>query len=151
MLRGDLDVHAFERAGRLIDRHPMLRTSFDWEKLKNPVQVVSAKVTLPLERLDWRGLAPQEQEERVADFLKADREVGFDLSRPPLMRLTLIRLSEDTYHFVWSHHHIQLDGWLVPLLLKRIPFVEALAAARSRRGRRAAHTATTSRGCAGRT
>ena len=37
------------------------------------------------------------------------------------MRLALFRLSEDTYHWVWSHHHALLDGWSSPLLLARRP------------------------------
>ncbi len=120
-IRGELDVKAFAGAWqRVMDRHSMLRTAFDWEHLKNPVQIVSTKVALPLQRYDWRELPPSEEEERIKAFLKADRELDFDLSRAPLMRLSLIQVSDDTYNFIWSHHHIQLDGWSVPLLLKEI-------------------------------
>jgi non-ribosomal peptide synthetase component F len=36
------------------------------------------------------------------------------------MRLTLVRLDALTHHFIWSHHHLLLDGWSVPLLLKEV-------------------------------
>src|SRR5205807_503146 len=38
------------------------------------------------------------------------------------MRLALIQVADDGYQFIWSHHHILLDGWSLQLLFK-----EALA------------------------
>ena len=56
-LRGELDIPAFEQAWqRLIDRHPVLRTAFVSETVKEPVQVVYRQVDLPLGQHDWRGL-----------------------------------------------------------------------------------------------
>jgi amino acid adenylation domain-containing protein/thioester reductase-like protein/non-ribosomal peptide synthase protein (TIGR01720 family) len=118
---GDLDVAAFKRVWQqAVERHPVLRTAFLWEGLKEPVQVVHRRVRLPWEQHDWRGLALTEQDERLEVFLRADRARGFALSQAPLMRLTLIQVAEDSYHFVWSHHHLLLDGWSVSLLLKEV-------------------------------
>ena len=33
------------------------------------------------------------------------------------MRFALIQISEDRYYFVWSFHHIVMDGWSLPLVL----------------------------------
>ncbi|WP_272819497.1 condensation domain-containing protein, partial [Scytonema hofmannii] len=43
---------------------------------------------------------------------------GFQLHQAPLMRLHLLRLDENTYQFVWCHHHILLDGWSLPLVFQ---------------------------------
>ena len=111
-LDGDLNIPNFERAWReLVARHPALRSSFVWEGFKEPIQVVRRQVPLPLEQHDWRGLSRAEQDERLGAFLCADREKGLPLSSAPLMRLTLIRMGDDEYRFVWSCHHILLDGW----------------------------------------
>src|SRR5205085_11533366 len=48
--------------------------------------------------------------------LTADRRQGFDLTRPPLMRFTVIRRDDQTSHFVWTHHHLLVDGWSIALL-----------------------------------
>ena len=120
-LRGDLDVTAFERAWqRVVDRHPVLRTAFRGEGLKEPVQVVRRQVKLPLAQQDWRGLSPSEQECELRDFLAQDRRTGFDLAQAPLMRLALMRSGEDACTFVWTHHHILLDGWSIPQLLQEV-------------------------------
>ena len=120
-LRGQLDTEAFAQAWRrLLERHTILRTAFTGEKLKEPVQVVHRQVRLPLSRQDWRGLPRAEQESRLATMLEAERRQGFDLSQPPLMRLWLLQIDEDTHHFVWSYHHLLLDGWSIPLLLNEL-------------------------------
>ncbi|MCA1568631.1 MAG: amino acid adenylation domain-containing protein, partial [Acidobacteria bacterium] len=115
---GRLDVAAFESAWRqLLGRHAILRTAFVWEGLDMPLQVVRRETGLPLEVSDWRALDASAREERLEAFLEADRARGFELSEAPLMRLFLFRLEEDSYRFVWTSHHLLLDGWSMALLL----------------------------------
>jgi amino acid adenylation domain-containing protein len=115
------DIAALERAfRRVVERHPVLRTSFHWEDLENPLQVVHRNAELPVERQDWRTLPPAEREARLLAFLEADRRRGFVLSEAPLMRLALLRQTDDTYQLVWSHHHLLLDGWSLPLVLREL-------------------------------
>jgi len=111
-IAGAFDGHGFKAAWQqVIDRHPALRTSFHWEKLNKPVQVVHRQVELPWTEYDWRDRSPDRQQADLADLLAQDRAAGFDFSRPPLLRLTVIRLAEDKYHLVFTKHHILLDGW----------------------------------------
>lgn len=120
-LPADLHVPAFRKAWeRLLSRHPVLRTSFVWKGLNEPLQVVREKVELPWDELDWRNFTPAQQEERMKEFLKTDRRLGFDLSKAPLMRLALVRIDENTSRFIWSYHHIVIDGWSLPLLFKEL-------------------------------
>ncbi|MBO0797275.1 MAG: TauD/TfdA family dioxygenase [Blastocatellia bacterium] len=126
-LQGDLDVSAFERAWQaVVERHPVLRTAFVWQALDEPMQVVRRSVKLSWRREDWRGLSPEEQQAQSSAFLQADRTQGMDLSKAPLMRLALFRLADDAYQFTWTHHHILLDGWSLPILFKEVfAFYEA--------------------------
>jgi amino acid adenylation domain-containing protein/non-ribosomal peptide synthase protein (TIGR01720 family) len=111
-LSGDLDVVAFKQAWqRVVDRHAVLRTGFVWEGQTKPLQIVRQRVDSPWIDHDWRHYSPAEQQERLKTYLETDRERGFDFLHAPLLRLTLIRMSEDSYHFLWSHHHVVLDGW----------------------------------------
>ncbi|MEP6515210.1 non-ribosomal peptide synthetase [Microcoleus vaginatus] len=120
-LRKLANAQAFKQAWQHVtDRHPILRTSFVWEGLKEPVQVVYRQVQLPWEECDWQGLAPAAQQQQLETFLKSDRERGFDMRQPPLMRMTLIKLAKDTYYFIWSHHHLLLDGWSNPAILTEV-------------------------------
>lgn len=126
------DDAAFERAWqRVIERHAVLRTFFVWEGLKEPVQVVQNQTHCSIERQDWRHLSDLEQAEQMEQFLQSDRRKKLDLAKAPLMRLTLIRTGEDAYRFIWSHHHILLDGWSAPCLLNEL--LALYAAFRERR------------------
>jgi len=116
-----LNTSAFKHAWQfIIDRHPVLRTAFVWEGFDEPLQVVGKHITLPWEQQDWRELGALQQQEQFESFLKADRENGFDLSQAPLMRCALIQLSDSSFRFIWSHHHLLLDGWSVSRLLNEV-------------------------------
>jgi amino acid adenylation domain-containing protein/non-ribosomal peptide synthase protein (TIGR01720 family)/FkbM family methyltransferase len=132
VLRGQLNTPAFELAWqKVIERHTILRTAFAWENLAEPLQVVTREVALGLVTDDCRGLSVKEQEEGLASFLRSDRARGFDLQTSPLMRLKLHRVSDDAHQFVWSHHHLLLDGWSLPLVLNEVfTFYEAFSRGR---------------------
>jgi hypothetical protein len=46
--------------------------------------------------------------------------MGFDLNKASLMRCALIQVTDEQYHFIWTQHHIIIDGWSSPLLLKEV-------------------------------
>jgi hypothetical protein len=118
-LCGELNISAFEGAWQqIIQRHTALRTSFYWKDIDNPLQVVHRQVKVPLKQYDWRKIEPVEQQRQLKNFVLRDRKQGFDLSQECLMRLTLIRLEDDLYEFIWSKHHLIMDGWSVPVVLK---------------------------------
>ena len=132
-LRGDLNPEAFRRAWEyVVSRHTVLRTSFAWRKVEKMLQVVHRAAEVPFLSEDWRSLSREEQEDRLGSYLTADRKKGFDLRQPPLIRLALFRLGDDEYRLVWTNHHLLVDGWSLPLLLREVFLsYEALRAGRS--------------------
>ncbi|HVR95885.1 MAG TPA: condensation domain-containing protein, partial [Thermoanaerobaculia bacterium] len=131
-LEGPLDAAAWESAWReVVRRHPALRTQFVWEKREQPLQVVRRDAELPWTALDWSGLPEAEREDRLAAFLEDDHAQGFDLGKPPLMRIAMVRWAEDVHKLVWSFHHLVLDGWSISLVLSEA--MELYAAGRQGR------------------
>jgi amino acid adenylation domain-containing protein/non-ribosomal peptide synthase protein (TIGR01720 family) len=119
-LRGRLNLPAFERAWRqTIARHTIFRTAFLWQH-EQPLQVVYRNIDLPLDVQNWTALTPEVQQRQIEDLLESEGKQGFDLALAPLMRLHLIQLNDEAHQFVWSHHHILLDGWSLPLVLKEV-------------------------------
>ena len=118
-LTGDLNVEAFKRAWQeVINRHPAVRSAFAWKKLDQMLQVVQRQMEIPIDYQDWREFSVSEQEERLEAYLSDMRADGFDPSQAPLIRLSLVRIGNDKHYFIEANHHILLDGWSLPLLLK---------------------------------
>jgi hypothetical protein len=120
-LTGPVDVDRFEQAWRdLLGRHAMLRTAFTWRTRTEPLQVVFRDVAVPLAVEDWRGCSDHEQRQRLDEYLRSERARGFDFTRPPLLRLGLIRTSDHTHDLVWTQHHILYDGWCRAVLFEEL-------------------------------
>jgi Condensation domain/AMP-binding enzyme len=104
----------------VIRRYPVLRTNFRWADRDEPQQEVHGEVDLPWQFLDWSAIAEAEQEARLAEFLKADRGRGFDLTHAPLLRLTLLRGGEGNSRLIFTFHHALLDGRSFALLIREV-------------------------------
>src|SRR5581483_4562169 len=118
---GQLEPALLHKAWQqVVWRHAPLRTAFLWEELDNPLQVVYRDVPLPWELHDWRDLSTPAHHDRLETLLAADRQRGFDLMKPPLMHLKLLRLSDERHYLVWCHHHLLLDGWSAAIVLQEV-------------------------------
>lgn len=116
-----LRVDAFQRAWQaVVDRHSILRTGFVWKNTPRLLQAVGRQVGVPLVQQDWRELTAAEQAEQWAEHMRADRRRDFDFGKAPLLRLSLVRLGEETYRLLWTYHHILLDGWCVSIVLREV-------------------------------
>ncbi len=134
-LAGDLEVTAFQHAWQAaLDRHPALRTAFVWQGLPRPLQIVRRGAALPWTIEDWRGVPGGEREARLEAWLADDRARGFELARAPLQRAALLRMGEHEHRFVWSFHHLLLDGWCLALVFREVlAQYQALVAGREAR------------------
>ncbi len=120
-LKGNLNISAFKTAWqKVIERHTILRTAFYWEEVEKPLQVVHKQVDLSWIEENWQDFIINQQNDKLEEFLQADRQQGFDLNQPPLMRCALLQIQTSEYYFVWSHHHLLMDGWCNGILLKEV-------------------------------
>jgi amino acid adenylation domain-containing protein/non-ribosomal peptide synthase protein (TIGR01720 family)/FkbM family methyltransferase len=113
------DLKAFRKSWEnLLKRHTILRSGFYHDAFNVPVQCVYKNVEVPLEILDFRGVSEEEQAKAIKRYEASDLALGFDFASVPLMRIALIRLSEDRYRMFWTSHHILFDGWSIPVLME---------------------------------
>ena len=104
----------------LLRRHTVLRSIFLWDGLDEPLQVVRQEVDLPWQVHDLRNVGTTRQQADIDAFLVEDRRRGFELAEAPLLRMTLWRVGERKWTWLWTFHHILLDGWSVRLLLHEL-------------------------------
>ncbi|WP_240662621.1 non-ribosomal peptide synthetase [Streptomyces sp. WAC 06738] len=119
---GPLDPRRLRLAWQaLLDRHAGLRAGFRQPSgMTQPVQVIVGDVGLPWREEDLSGLGVTEaraESERIAD---AERGRRFDPARPPLLRVALLWVGAERYRMVLTLHHIALDGWSLPIVLREL-------------------------------
>ena len=108
------------RCGLCWARHASLRAGFQHANLSAPVQIIVPQAEPPWHSIDLSLLDEAAREERLAGILMQDRAERFDLARPPLLRCTLIRLAADRHRLVLTNHHILMDGWSTPILVREL-------------------------------
>ncbi|MFJ7936972.1 non-ribosomal peptide synthase/polyketide synthase [Peribacillus sp. NPDC096622] len=121
LFKGNLDILTFEQAWKsTIQRHEIFRSAFVWDEIEEPLQVVYEHIPFKLNEVDWRALSDEEKEVKRKAFLASDRKQAFLFDEAPLMRVTVIQEAEEEYRVVWTHHHILLDGWSLPLVFNQL-------------------------------
>ncbi|MEV6324177.1 amino acid adenylation domain-containing protein [Nocardia sp. NPDC051787] len=120
-LSGTVDSARLRRAAQaLVTRHENLRVAFA-ETEDGPRQLVLADAEIEWHEADLTGIADSGERAREVDRLIAvDARTRFELTRPPLLRCTLLRIAPDTYRFLLTNHHLVLDGWSTPLLVREL-------------------------------
>ncbi len=110
-LKGELDRGALEKTiNAIVERHESLRTHFAMVE-GEPVQVIERelRIAVPLEDLSGKG--EEEREERVKAAMREEASKPFDLSRGPVVRMSLLKLGEQEHVLLRTMHHIVSDGW----------------------------------------
>ena len=109
-IAGDLDVNAWRASLQaVVDRHAALRTVFVL-KGQQPCQKIleNAAIKLPEENLQHLSVDEAELEGHRLSIELISRP--FELSEGPLLRASLIQLTQSRHLFVLCMHHINCDG-----------------------------------------
>src|SRR5215213_889540 len=119
-LRGELNVSALERSlNELLRRHESLRTSFSMRD-GQAVQVIATALQIELAQIDLTHLAGDEAEAEARRLRAKEAQRPFDLRRAPLLRASLLRLSNEHHILLLNLHHIVTDGWSMGVLYREL-------------------------------
>ncbi|HEX8188279.1 MAG TPA: condensation domain-containing protein, partial [Pyrinomonadaceae bacterium] len=119
-VRGPLDVGRLRRTfDRLLERHEVLRASFH-DLDGRPTQRVAPALSLPLEVESLEGLPAEARLGAAREAAAEEAGRPFDLTRAPLLRARVLRLSESEHVVALVMHHIVSDGWSLGVLVKEL-------------------------------
>ncbi|MFI1913054.1 amino acid adenylation domain-containing protein [Nocardia sp. NPDC020380] len=120
-LAGRVDSARLRTAAQaLLDRHEVLRVAFA-ETPDGPAQLVVGTAEIPWQNVDLSSIAdPAERQRELERLVAVDAGTRFDLTRPPLLRFTLIRTDAEAYTLLMANHHLVLDGWSTPLVVREL-------------------------------
>ena len=95
----------------VVQQHPILRTSFHFQGLSEPLQFVHQFATLPLTVDDLNGMSAKQQRAAASAWLELEKRCPFDITEAPLARLHVHHFSQTELQLNFSCHHAILDGW----------------------------------------
>ncbi|MFH0521477.1 amino acid adenylation domain-containing protein [Streptomyces sp. M41] len=115
------DAEALRRAARtVVERHEMLRTSFDLESFLVPLQLVHPVAEPQVTVRDLRGTDAEGFTAARQEHIVAERAALFDLDRPPLLRFAALVESDEAWHLGFTHCHAITEGWSQQSLLREV-------------------------------
>ena len=113
---GALNVSALEQSlNEIIRRHEALRTIFPTVD-GFAVQRIIPTLAVNIPVVDLEGL----KEAEVQQIITKEVRQSFDLSKSPLLRVTLLRLEPEFYLLILTIHHIIMDGWSMGIFIKEL-------------------------------
>ena len=125
-ISGEIDEQYFQQAWtHVVATNEMLRTRFQWEKIKEPVQIIQAHHPLKINIYDFSRENVNGKKitgQLIAEARREDRKNKFDLHEVPF-RVSLYKLKPGKYLVLISQHHLLYDGWSTAIILKE--FLEA--------------------------
>lgn len=116
-----IDPNFFRQSWDLLTQeHTVLRSAFPYDAFQTPLQVVFNRVELPFRFVDLSQLGHHERDAQAAQLADDELQTGFDLQRPPLLRVLLLKRSAGQFEMIWTNHHLLLDGWSLPVLINKL-------------------------------
>ncbi|MGE7092945.1 amino acid adenylation domain-containing protein [Lysinibacillus sp. NPDC048646] len=115
---GKLNVNDLKESIIVVqEKHDILRSTFQWDKLSEPLRITHKKINL-----SWKEHFLKEEIDinSIEEIINNDKSEISDLSKEPPLKWSLIHLNENKYKLVFTHHHIILDGWSLELLFEEI-------------------------------
>ncbi|CAG0937717.1 nonribosomal peptide synthetase DhbF [Thermoflexales bacterium] len=119
-LIGAVNLSALEHSlNEIISRHEALRTTFE-STGDEPFQRIVTELLLPLSLIDLATLTLPEREAQLRQIMSAEATRLFNLTHGPLLRVTLIKLTEQEHVLLVVMHHIISDGWSIGIFVREM-------------------------------
>jgi hypothetical protein len=119
-LRGPLRASVLERCFQEeVNRQEALRTVFGFVN-GEPVQQISPAAAVRLPLVDLSVLPDNQRESAARELARREARQPFQLDRGPLVRLSLLRLSEADHIALLTMHHIISDAWSMDVFISEL-------------------------------
>lgn len=118
ILKGSLDKKALQKAVQsLVKRHEALRAVFSTD---GRFMTVFENLAIKIDEQDLSTLSDSEKDNTLNDYLSSNANYIFDLTKGPLFKVGLLKLSETEHHLILNAHHIICDGWSLGIMLEEL-------------------------------
>jgi amino acid adenylation domain-containing protein len=115
----EIDIGCYQKAWALaIKTYPILRTCFNWDE--TPIQIITKQGQL---QFAFHDVTQElDKDATILRLQQADRAQAFDLTKPLLLRLHLMKQQENHYTLLKTEHHCIGDAWSAAVLLNQVHY-----------------------------
>ena len=120
-ITGDINYHLFQNSfNKLIQRHEILRTYFkiNEQDVIRQYVVPFETINFSIDQVDFINKSNTEKE--LENYLQSLNDEAFDLEQFPLIRASLINITDKERIFFFSRHHIIGDGWSSQIIISEV-------------------------------
>lgn len=115
-INSELDIDILEKSfNEVIARHSVLRSVFIYTNVKVNQQVILKQRKGKVNFFDLTD--ESDKKGKLNEYVENIINTAFDLQKDLLVRISVFKLNNKKYHFVFSFHHIILDGWSMGIVL----------------------------------
>ncbi len=119
-LKGPVKIQSLEQSiNEVIRRHEVLRTTF-LEVNGIALQAIAQPVRSPIPIVDLEDIPASKWEKLARSLLVQDAKRAFDLEQSPLLRVVIVRLTNEEHILLLTMHHIISDGWSMGVLVREL-------------------------------
>lgn len=120
-LTGQLNIIALEQSFQeIVRRHEVLRTTFIVQEDGQPIQKIATALNVSLPLVDLSEFSEQERLKKVQELANQEAKQVFSLNHGPLLRIKLLRLTENEHVLLITMHHIISDAWSTGVLIEEL-------------------------------
>lgn len=117
---GSVEPERLKRClNEIVRRHEILRTTFQMRSGR-PIQVVAPALELEMPVIDLRAQAEPDRQASLQQICAREAVHLFDLTKGPLLQITLVLLTEAHCALVMVLDHIIADGWSLGVLFREV-------------------------------
>ncbi|QPB84363.1 amino acid adenylation domain-containing protein [Pseudoalteromonas rubra] len=119
-IKSKLDFNVLEESiNKVVMRHEILRTHFD-EVDGEPVQIIQSELDVKVDLFDLLDSDASSIDSEIEAIVDREAQKPFDLRTGPLLRISIINISEDDFVLFIAIHHIIGDAWSFKVLIDEL-------------------------------
>ena len=110
-IKGNLNKNdLFKSLELIVEEHQILKACFPLNDGKAIIHI-DKNFKLPISEIDFSDQSIKDAEQNATAYISEEITKPFDLNKGPLIRVTLIKLTEDHHILSLNLHHIIIDEW----------------------------------------
>lgn len=119
-LNGSLNFYALQQSlNEITRRHEILRTGFGTIG-DQPCQLIDSEIHLAVPVVDLQHLPESACKAEISRLIREEGQLPFDLEKPPLLRVSLLRIDAKEHILLLTAHHIVFDGWSIEVFINEL-------------------------------